>query len=78
MGSVREKEEASRKTQRCLTLAPGRMGLPFAEMGGTAFKGSRRSASEGEFEMPHPSGHVAWVLRHAGSMGVRSRLEGRM
>lgn len=54
------------------------MGLPFVEMGATAFKGSRKSASEGEFEMPHPSGDVAWVLRHAGSMGGRSRLEGQM
>lgn len=52
--------------------------MPFVETGATAFKGSRKSASEGEFAMPHPSGDVAWVLRHAGSMGGRSRLEGQM
>lgn len=69
MGSVREKKEESRKAQRCLNLEHLRGWGCHSLRREQQLCGSRKSASEGEFAMPHPSGDVAWVLRHAGEYG---------
>lgn len=44
-------------------------------MGVVAFGGSRSSALEGKFEVPHASGDVDQAVRYVWRMGERSRLE---